>query len=188
MRKEFEDLLIDQCAPTLAGLKPGSLFRVFGQGCVDVPQAIRHWEDQLSPLGLHVALLKTCPRTGDRMVYVYRQAWLEEILREEQTARFLAGYGYPNSGLSEMLATLSRRYCVEREMPHEIGVFLGYPLEDVVGFIENRGRNFTYCGCWKCYGDPEPAQRRFARYRRCTTLYQEWYRRGVPILRLVTAA
>jgi hypothetical protein len=188
MRKQFEDLLIEQCAPTLAGLKPGSLFRVSSEVCMDVPKTIQHWERQLSPLGLHVTLLKTCQRTGDRMVYVYRQAWLEEILRDEPTAQFLAGYGYPNSGLSEMLAALSRRYCTEREMPHEIGVFLGYPLEDVVGFIENKGQNFTCCGCWKCYGDPEAAQRHFARYRRCTALYQEWYRRGVPIIQLVTAA
>jgi hypothetical protein len=188
MRKQFEDLLIEQCAPTLAGLKPGSLFRVSSEVSSDVLPSIHHWECQLSPLGLHVALLKTCPRTGDHMVYVYRQAWLEEILRDDQTARFLSGYGYPNSGVSEMLAVLSRRYCVEREMPHEIGVFLGYPLEDVVGFIENKGQNFTCCGCWKCYGDPEAAQRCFARYRRCTSLYQEWYRRGIPIIQLVTAA
>ena len=30
-----------------------------------------------------------------------------------------------------------------------IGGFLGYPLEDVVGFIRHRGKCFTCCGCWK---------------------------------------
>ena len=48
-----------------------------------------------------------------------------------------------------MLRQLSRRLCCEADFPHEIGVFLGYPLTDVVGFIENQGRNFTCCGCWK---------------------------------------
>ena len=38
------------------------------------------------------------------------------------------------------------------DFPHEIGVFLGYPLEDVVGFIRHRGKCFTCCGCWKSYG------------------------------------
>lgn len=32
--------------------------------------------------------------------------------------------------------------------PHDRRAF-GYPLTDVVGFIENQGRNFTRCGCWK---------------------------------------
>jgi hypothetical protein len=188
MRKQFEDLLIEQCAPTLAGLKPGSLFRVTSGLGVDVSKSIQHWERQLSPFGLHVTLLKTCPRTGDSMVYVYRQTWLEKILREPKIAQFLAERGYPNSNLAEMLEVLSGRYCTEREMPHEIGIFLGYPLEDVVGFIQNKGRNFTCCGCWKCYGDPETAQRRFAHYRRCTSLYQKWYQCGIPIIQLVTAA
>jgi hypothetical protein len=27
MKKRWEDLLVEQCSPTLAGIKPGSLFR-----------------------------------------------------------------------------------------------------------------------------------------------------------------
>jgi hypothetical protein len=185
LQKQFEELLVEQCAPTLAGLKPGSLFRCEGPS---VRRQVCRWDTWLRPFGLRATILKECDRTGASMVYIYRQAWLENILREEPVAQFLAGYGYPHSGADQMLETLSRRYCMEREMPHEIGVFLGYPLEDVVGFIENKGQNFTCCGCWKCYGDPTEAQRRFDRYRRCTLLYRERYEHGTPIIQLVTAA
>lgn len=188
MEGPFEALLVEQCAPTLAGMKPGSLFRVSGRFGVDVLRAIAHWDRLLSPRGLRVTLLKTCPRTGDSMVYVYRPAWLERLLAQEEIRHFLDGCGYPDGDLSRKLSVLSQRYCLEQEMPHEIGIFLGYPLEDVVGFIENKGKNFTCCGNWKCYGDPEKAQRCFARYRRCTQLYQQWYQRGIPIIQLVTAA
>ena len=46
------------------------------------------------------------------------------------------------------------------EFPHEIGLFLGYPPEDVQGFLENR---LCKCvGCWKVYGDEQAAQNGFA--------------------------
>ena len=51
--------------------------------------------------------------------------------------------------------------------PHEVGVFLGYPLHDVEGFIADP-RGGTPCGAWKAYGDEEGAARTSARWRRCT--------------------
>ncbi|MPN35997.1 hypothetical protein SDC9_183502 [bioreactor metagenome] len=76
---------------------------------------------------------------------------------------------------------------MERQFPHEIGLFLGYPLHDVVGFIENKGRNFTCSGYWKSYGDPETAQKCYERYRRCVSTYKRRFENGAPISRLVVA-
>ena len=73
-------------------------------------------------------------------------------------------------------------------MSAEVAVFLGYPLTDVVGFIENSGRNFTCCGCWKAYGDPAIAQKHFAQLSKCTAVYLRLFHSGTPILRLAVAA
>ena len=54
-------------------------------------------------------------------------------------------------------------------------------------FIENRGWNYTCCGYWKAYGDPEEARRRFEDYRRCTAVYMEHFRRGGAITQLIAA-
>lgn len=35
--------------------------------------------------------------------------------------------------------------------PHEIGLFLSYPPEDVRGFIEHKGHESKCEGCWKVY-------------------------------------
>ena len=86
------------------------------------------------------------------------------------------------------LKQLSNRLCLEHDFPHEIGIFLGYPLEDVVGFIENQGKNYTCSGYWKTYGDPQEATRRFDSYRECTEVCREKYRQGTPIIQLVKAA
>lgn len=48
-----------------------------------------------------------------------------------------------------------------KDFPHEIGLFLGYPLEDVQGFIENRAEGYKCVGCWKVYGDEEYAKQEF---------------------------
>ena len=109
-----------------------------------------------------------------------------------QVRDFLRGEGYdlpqqPDDD-APLLRQLSRRLCCEADFPHEIGVFLGYPLPDVVGFIENQGRNFTCCGCWKAYGDPDAAARHFAQLNKCTRVYLRLFHEGTPIQRLAVAA
>ena len=109
-----------------------------------------------------------------------------------QVRDFLRGEGYdlpqqPDDD-APLLRQLSRRLCCEADFPHEIGVFLGYPLPDVVGFIENEGRNFTCCGCWKAYGDPAAARQHFAQLNKCTAVYLRLFHSGTPIQRLAVAA
>ena len=48
--------------------------------------------------------------------------------------------------------------------PHEMGLLLGYPAEDVKGFVENEGKNFLYSGYWKVYADVEEKRRLFQKF------------------------
>ena len=95
--------------------------------------------------------------------------------------------GRPEEAEEENVARLLRRLTACPCFPHEIGLFLGYPLEDVRGFMENCGRNYRLCGCWKVYGDPEAALRCFARYRKCARLYLQRYTEGHSLSRLTVA-
>ena len=183
MTKTFETALVEQCAPTLAGVKPANLFRFSGEG---VREAAEDWGRRLEPLGICVRVLKEC--CGACMIYVYRVRWVARLLAAPANCRFLKEMGYAPADTDGMLAQLSDRLCLERDYPHEIGVFLGYPLRDVIGFIENRGWNYTCCGLWKSYSDPEKAQRCFDRYRKCTALYTRMYHQGTPVMQLVVAA
>lgn len=62
--------------------------------------------------------------------------------------------------------------------PHEIGIFLDYPLQDVKGFIENKGKNSKYNGLWKVYGDKDASMKLFEKYRKCISVYSELWRSG----------
>ena len=161
MNRTFEDVLVEQCAPTLAGIKPASLFRFQADSLETIRLHTAEWDQRLRSFGIRVHLLKECPGTLAGMIYLYREKWLTQLVAEKE---------------------------LEQEYPHEIGIFLGYPLQDVVGFIENKARNYTCCGYWKCYGDPAAAQKCFERYRICTRIYKKRYASGTPIVQLVAAA
>lgn len=58
----------------------------------------------------------------------------------------------------------------EPDFPHEIGLFLGYPLEDVKGFIENKADSSKCSGCWKVYGNEQKALKLFEKYENVQVL------------------
>ena len=186
--RTFEAVLVRQCAPTLAGMKPGSIF-CFNHSPLEVSrQKVYQWNKQLAPFGLTVQILLERPGSSSVIVFVYRHDCLEQMLSDDAYQSFLAQAGYERTNLDDLLEQLAQRLRTQPEFPHEIGVFLGYPLRDVIGFIENHGRNFTCCGFWKSYGDPAEMQVCFACYRRCIQTYVAMFEQGIPIERLAVPA
>ena len=117
----FEEALIEHCSPTLAGVKPASLFRFCPRDSALFARRFLALRQQFAARGLRLVILKGC-------------------------------------------------------------------LDDVKGFIRHKGRDYTFCGCWKCYGDPQAARRRFERYHRCTAVLRRRYAEGTPITQLIVAA
>ena len=73
------------------------------------------------------------------------------------------------------------------EFPHEVGLFLSYPPEDVKGFIDHRACGFKCAGLWKVYGDEEKARTLFAKYRKCTEIYCALWQSGSRLEQLAVA-
>ena len=71
------------------------------------------------------------------------------------------------------------------EFPHEVGLFLSYPPEDVKGFLEHRPCKCV--GCWKVYENEEAAKKTFAKYKACTRVYCRQLASGIDIERLTVA-
>ena len=178
----LEQALIDYCSPTLARIKPASLFTLT---CVDrecLAQNVAAVNAQLAQKGLVLEVLR---QKGERaLLYLYRTEALRAVLAKAETRNFLRACGYADFTLEAALATLRLRLAAQEDFPHEIGVFLGYPLADVVAFIENDGQNCLCCGCWKVYTDAHAAQRTFALFRKCKRVYEQRYREGCPLTRL----
>lgn len=176
----FENCLIDICAPTLAGLKIASMFHHPSQPVADPATG---WDGVLRPKGLRVAALRT--GKGGQLVYVYRPVLVEQALRRPEIAAFLKPLGYDSAaGLDGCLAVLKDKLYYGASFPHEIGLFLGYPLHDVAGFMENGGRRYLAAGWWKVYRDEPAAVALFDRYTRCRVVYKALYESGTPLWQL----
>ncbi len=93
MERSFEAVLVEQCATTLAGMKPASLFRYQGADKQQSREAAARWAKELAPYGITVRVLKYCPQTGACLIYLYRAGWLRSILTEPSNRAFLARQG-----------------------------------------------------------------------------------------------
>ena len=176
--------LVAHASPTLARLKLGSLFTFsIGEGFYGEFTALRAL---LGQKGVALTLLRV--RQGIALVYLYRPDELARAVEDEATWRFLESCGYRQRDVSALLRRLRERLRSAEDFPHEIGVFLGYPLADVIGFIENEGRNCLCCGCWKVYSNACDALDAFARFRKCKSVYERLFASGCPLARLTVAA
>ena len=85
------------------------------------------------------------------------------------------------------MARLARRFRESEAFPHEVGLFLSYPPEDVAGFIANNARRCKCAGLWKVYGDEKRARRMFHAFKACTADYCRHLRSGRSLEELVVA-
>ena len=150
--KLFERKLVHHCTPTLAGIKPGSLFvcrdeSVSGLGKSksgivsartherNLAYALRAARDKLYDCGVRIELLAR--RKSGVLLYVYRPDLLRRDLSQSEVASFLAQEGYDTSSLAACIELLHKRICGTDlqstlsgscAFPHEIGPLSGIPV------------------------------------------------------------
>ena len=180
-----EEMLVRHCSPTLAGLKPGSLFSCVCTAPAQLREEICQMNHKLVPKGLRVLPMRWM--NGRALIYVYRPRDLATKLQNTAAAGILAKCGYPETRVESCICRLRSRFQKGEEFPHEVGLFLGYPPEDVEGFISQKAQNYKCVGCWKVYGDAEAAQRTFEKYKKCTDVYCSQWEKGISIERLTVA-
>ena len=128
----------------------------------------------------YIQALSDIVETGQRMLEDGRSAL--DVVTE--AVRLLEESGYPCHSAGQCVACLIRRLRENDEFPHEIGLFLSYPPEDVRGFIENKACRFKCAGLWKVYGDEERAKELFRQYKRCTDRCCALWRAGSGLAQL----
>lgn len=174
--------IIRHCAPTLAGIKTGSIFTCTYESKEALNRTLRQMNRRLGPKGLRVLPLRFSQKKA--LIYLYRPKGLSEDLSDSMAAELLQRYGYHTESCDRCVVRLAQKLRQEEEFPHEIGLFLGYPPEDVYGFIENKACGCKCVGCWKVYGDEEAAKKKFAQYKKCTKVYWDQWAKGKDIERL----
>ena len=167
----------------IAGVKSANLVSVSKFSFPNAQEQLEQISKESCPLKF--ALVCSCAQRV--LVFVYREDLLESTLCADEAALWLEQFGYAkNMNLAEKVAHLVDRLereascasCERGVFPHEVGVFLGYPLEDVKGFVSHGGQGAKISGYWKVYGDEERARKVFALYEKCFAKSLEIAERG----------
>lgn len=182
----LEQYLVEHCSPTLAGLKTANLFSVRFSDEEELNSHISQCKKSFQDKGVSLILLKK--KAGMALIYVCRREKLQKDLQKNGVKEFLKKYGYENTDVEEAIACLKTRLNLEEKFPHEIGLFLGYPLGDVIGFIENAGKNSKCAGCWKVYCNECETMKLFEKFKKCTRIYTKLWRQGISVEKLTVAA
>ncbi|MDO4266444.1 MAG: DUF3793 family protein [Eubacteriales bacterium] len=185
--REFELLLAEHCAPTLLSHKCASLVTLSRRTFPDL-SFLSDYSRTFLPHGISCRIICSCDKRA--LLLLYRREQLSMQLSKPGARRILSKLGYPADADPEaLLSRLEGRFLHScGEFPHEIGLFLGYPAEDVADFIRFGGRGERLCGYWKVYHDPESAKRKFTLYDRCRRYLCCSLQNGIPISTLLFAA
>ena len=148
-----------QCAPIITGIKISNLLIV--SSCDE--ESVRRI---LMKSGiLHYRLLRQENKTT---FLLFHRSKLTAYLEDPDVQRILKENGYEDMSLGGILRTFQYRYQMHMSdkvgFPHEMGLLLGYPVEDVLGFIRHKGRNSLYAGYWKVYHDVDAKRKIFDNY------------------------
>lgn len=161
----IDEKIIKYASPTLAGIKTGSLFKIYLNEVNNLDDTLLFYNSIFSKFNINMFVLyKT---NSYILIYLYRINSLKKDLNNNKSLKLLIDLGYPVNNLDSILSYLKLRFETLKRTPHELGLFLGYPLEDVLGFIHNKGMNFKLSGCWKVYDNEEKCKIIFDSYKKC---------------------
>jgi hypothetical protein len=161
--------LVLEVAEVLQGAKPANLVAIANKRRPCGRNLYLLWKEHgaalLAKSGLQVREL--ADRGSSLLLLLYRPEALAGLLALKSVSVILKKSGYETPGDPEkVLAELKKRVAGEG-FPHEIGVFLGYPLKDVVGFMGLARLSFTCQGPWKIFGDPSQSLSLARSHREC---------------------
>lgn len=162
MEKKLRETIASQCAPVLMDVKPSNLLIL-----------TKEEEREFLQMEALTGISCLCLYAGEKKStwFLYRKDWMEAELLWPHTQEFLQSYGYraEHGMVEDVLHRFQRRFTDYKEgridFPHELGIFLGYPLHDVKGFIEHQGKDYLCSGYWKVYRDETKAKKTFQLYQ-----------------------
>lgn len=176
----FDETIIHCASPALCGIKPASLFSMNESVFLSGEQKIKEWKPFFSKRRTYFVALKKAD--GRVLFFVYDARLLKKILAESSNRQYLASKGYPvERGFQAVLAELLHRLACADEFPHEVGLFLGYPLCDVIGFETQQAQGSRYSGFWKVYGNVHDARRIMNQYKTCSEKCMKLLNSGLSV-------
>lgn len=163
--------ILEMLGAVILGSKPAEIINVPGSK-----------EDKKIKLSKIEAFFSNCSRItyriitthdgGKRVLFINEKS-MEKVLVNKRCINFLKFVGYSSDyELNDYMDELVFRLQSE-EFPHEIGVFLGYPLKDVLGFMGYGKNELVEVKNWRIYGDKEISYEVYNNFMRDKAIMKE---------------
>lgn len=183
MNRKFEELLFLFCSCTIGGVKAGSLFTCRKKDVKNLSSVLEYYREMLQKDNIEIEIL--LDRKDSVLLYIYRRELLLNVWNQKSSKKFLLKQGYTIS-VEKNLEILKLRLS-DDEFPHDIGVFLGYSIDDVISFMEHKGKNCKCIGPWKVYHKEKEKQELFAKFKECSDYYLHSFYSGNNLSQLLHA-
>ena len=163
--RNFEKSMAYHLAPAMLGIKPACLMSM-EKNKDGLEENVELFNSRAYTKGMKLTVLCECK--SRKLLFLYNEKLLSDQF--QLVIGVFHRFHFIQTVLvrrPHQLERLSGRISASEDFPHEIGLFLGYPVDDVTGFIQNKGRNYLLCGYWKVYSDENRARRIFSNYDKC---------------------
>lgn len=178
--KDIEMQIAFHCAPLIAGLKLSNLLMLKRMD-LDRGTGI------LKRAGISYFVVAVSNEKA--AVLLFDRHGLENYLREKKVRQIFQRLGYQDYVIGKILYVFRQRYegylLQNKEFPHEMGLLLGYPVEDVEGFIRNAGENCLYIGYWKVYGNLSEKKALFQQFEEARDVLMGFLSEGITIAEVI---
>lgn len=163
--------LVDLVGATLVGVKPAELLNISLSKC---GTKFSHWEECKVCLSKKIQLREIKKQTGNVQIFFYHLTSLDAALRSKANLKFLQRFGYPEQYSVESYVDILVERLNSNDFPHEIGIFLGYPLKDVLGYIGHSSLKLVKTKGWKIYGNENLSNKRYQSFVQARTRVREY--------------
>ena len=113
-----EETIVRQAAPTLAGIKTGSMFPYRCESREELLEDIRAFNRVLVPRGMCLLLLRVMQKSA--LLYLYRPQSLEKDLKDHISQELLQESGYASESCAACVRHLVERFRSGEDFPHEV--------------------------------------------------------------------
>lgn len=163
--------IIFHCGPTLKGVKVSSL--------VNFKSHHMAWQRHKKTIKslINVSFIELKRTENNTLVLFYSFELLQALLYKGENQAFLKRFAYESFDYKKALLHLKRRF--EKACPHEIGLFLGYPIEDVACFNACDEKPCLAIGYWKVYSNLELAIQTFKTYDKIRAGFVDLLKSGI---------
>lgn len=178
--ENVETQIVMQCAPVIAGLKISNLLIVGNHNREHVKTIMKKtglcWKELLN-------------LNNQTTFLVYQPQKLKEYLMQQNVQDLMKKLGYQSCTQKALVENVQKRYreymVCRGAFPHEMGLLLGYPAEDVYGFIENDGKNFLFSGYWKVYENMSAKKKLFMKFEQARETMLQLMSCGISIIDVI---